>query len=174
MWWCRGALLAVLLVVATGCGFRPLHGTVAAGRAPDELAQIKIEPIADRVGQELHNHLLDLLTPRGRPERPVYVLRVNLQQTEGQFAIRKTAFATRANLKLQASFQLVSLADGQQLFASTGSMVSGFDILPQDYATLVAREDAASRAARELADDIRTKLAVFFSQRRESLARGSP
>ena len=64
-------LLALLLLA--GCGFEPLHAPIGKGAVtPDEsLAQIQIKPVEGRIGQQLHNLLLDRLNPSGQPLAPV-------------------------------------------------------------------------------------------------------
>ena len=79
MSWRNG--ISRVLIAATGaaalvgCGFQPLHSRNAGGSAA-RLAEIRIMPIADRIGQQLHNLLLDKLTPMGPPAVARYVLRV--------------------------------------------------------------------------------------------------
>ncbi len=153
-------LFVVLLLGA--CGFRSLYGTDATGDAPGELATIKVKPIADRLGQQLHNSLLDLLNPRGRPANPRYLLTVGLKQNIQRLAIEKDAFATRANLRLLAKFSLQDSDSREIVLSGRSLVVSSYNILDSEFATLMAEKDAKARAARELAYDIRTRLAAFF------------
>ncbi|MFM8988614.1 MAG: hypothetical protein ACKOUS_02890, partial [Alphaproteobacteria bacterium] len=55
-------LLAGALPVLAGCGFSPLYGRSEGGAVAEELAKIRVLPIANRSGQVLRNHLLDGLT----------------------------------------------------------------------------------------------------------------
>ena len=70
------ALLAFLALTAplAGCGWQPLYGqskdTGVAGSAAQQMAQIHINPIADRVGQQLYNMLRDRMNPQGVPQNP--------------------------------------------------------------------------------------------------------
>ncbi len=153
-------IFVVLLLGA--CGFRSLYGTDATADAPGELATIKVNPIADRLGQQLRNNLLDLLNPRGRPANPRYFLTVRLDQSTQRLAIEKDAFATRANLRLLANFSLHDQDSREIVLSGKSLMVSSYNILDSEFATLMAEKDAKARAARELAHDIRTRLAAFF------------
>ena len=153
-------LFVVLLLGA--CGFRSLYGTDATGDAPGELATIKVKPIPDRIGQQLRNNLLDLLNPRGHPANPRYFLTVHLDQSTHRLAIEKDAFATRANLRLRANFSLHDLDSRKIVLSGKSLMVSSYNILDSEFATLMAEKDAKARAAREIAHDIRTRLAAFF------------
>ncbi len=155
------APLLVVLVLGA-CGFRSLYGTDATGDAPGELATIKIKPIADRLGQQLRNNLLDLLNPRGRPANPRYLLTVGLDQSTQRLAIEKDAFATRANLRLLAKFSLQEPDNPEIVLSGKILVVSSYNILDSEFATLMAEKDAKTRAAREIAHDIRTRLAAFF------------
>ena len=42
---------------------------------------------------------------------------------------------------------------------------NSFNIVASDFATLSGETDAIERAAREVSDDIRTRLALFFTRR---------
>ncbi len=166
MWLFRTFAPFVVVVLLGACGFRPLYGTDATRDAPGELATIKINPIADRLGQQLRNHLLDLLNPRGRPANPRYVLKVRLNQTTQRLAIEKDAFATRANLRLLAEFSLEDPDSRELVLSGKSLVVSSYNVLDSEFATLMAEKDAKARAAREIAHDIRTRLAAFFVRQR--------
>ena len=153
-------IFVVLLLGA--CGFRSLYGTDATRDPPGDLATIEVNPIADRLGQRLRNNLLDLLNPRGRPANPRYFLTVQLDQSTQRLAIEKDAFATRANLRLLANFSLHDQDSREIVLSGKSLMVSSYNILDSEFATLMAEKDAKARAARELAHDIRTRLAAFF------------
>lgn len=160
--------LAALGLAVAGCGFRPLYlqddqdGGVLA-----EFAAVRVAPIEDRVGQELRNHLLDLMTPRGQPAAPKYVLRVELSESIQELAVEETAIATRANLLLRAEYRLFDAAVRESVTRGAVSTVSSYNLLDSDFATLAAENDARSRAAERLAREIRTGLGVFFAGRRK-------
>ena len=167
-----GSALLAALVLLGACGFRPLYGSKERGAAAAELAAVEIKPIADRVGQQLHNLLLDRINPRGRPAEPRYILKIRLTQGIERLAVRKTAFSTRANLRLTAIFDLEPAAGGDSLVSGTSLAISSYNILNSEFATLTSEKDARTRATGQLAEDIRTRLAVFFAQRKA--AGGSP
>lgn len=163
MSWYKTVAVSVAVMGLAACGFHPLYGTRAGGAAQDELAQIRIAPIPDRIGQELHNHLLTALNPGGRPERPRYVLTTGITEGARAVAIRKTAFATRTNLRVQATYSVSDIATGKRLFNGESSITVSYNILDSEYATLAVEKDARTRAIRELAEDIRIRLGIFFS-----------
>lgn len=161
-----GVLIFALAV--SGCGFSPLYGKRVAGQdaAEDQLALIRIESIKDRIGQQLHNSLLDRLTPNGRPANPAYVLEATISESVSDLGVKKSAVATRANLRLNVRYSLRAAVQGggvvKTLTSGSVLAISGYNISNADYTTLVASRNARARAVREAADDIRTRLAVYF------------
>lgn len=156
-----GVLLGLLLALGA-CGFQPLYGSRGATNTPDEFAAIEIQPIKDRIGQELHNNLLDMLNPRGEAAAPKYELVVTLTENREELAVQKTAFATRANLTMTASFTLREGKTKKGVTGGSSVAVSSYDVLRSDFATLAAEKDARSRALLRIAEDIRTRLALHF------------
>ncbi len=172
MWFVRTNLLIAVLLLTAACGFRPLYAPSAKGDVVKGLANIQIIPIKDRVGQNLHNQLLDLLNPAGRPAKPDYVLRIKLIESKKSFAVRKSAFATRANLRINAKFRLNVVKKGIEdmggtVFSGTSTGISSYNILDSSFATVMAEKNARKLAVRGIAQDIRTRLAVFIAQRQK-------
>jgi len=152
-----------VLVVLQGCGFRPLYGDPSTGGSSAEFALIKVEPIKDRIGQLLRNHLRTAFNPKPRTQKPRYLLKTRVSQSTSSLAVRKSAFATRANLKVTANFELLNAATAKPIFSAKRSATVSYNILDSEYATLAAEKDARIRAVRELSEDIRIQLGVYFS-----------
>ena len=173
MWWSRRLLLLGQLGLLAACGFEPLYGQrgVAGGSAAEELATIRIVPIADRTGQLLYNELRDRLNPRGKPANPRYILTITLEETAQTLAFRGDETATRANLNISAAYQLrraVSESEsGNDEVVTSGlaRITTAYDILESQFATLVSIDDARARSVRALGDDIQARLAVALSPR---------
>ena len=169
MWWSRSPFraLAVVLVVAVlgGCGFRPLYGKTGGDHqeVAGDLSSVAIAPIPDRLGQELRNHLLDLLTPTGGPTDPIFTLRVRVKERIDDLAIDNQGLATRANLRLEATYTLVKDETGESVLNGKGLAVSSYNLVSNDYSNLTAENDARSRAALHIARQIRARLGAHFA-----------
>lgn len=176
MSWSRRALLratvaGICAAGVGGCGFEPLYGRRdGGGSAADQLASIRIVPIADRTGQLLYNELRDRLNPRGKPASPQYILKVALVETREELAFRGDETATRANLLLTAKFVLQRAVSqggsGEEVVVTQGEsrVTTSYDILESQYATLVSIDDARGRAVQVLGDDIQARLAVALTR----------
>lgn len=168
MWSFRTITLVCAVALLGACGFRPLYGQRGADTVPAEFAQIRIEPIPDRIGQQLHNRLLTALNPKGRATNPRYVMKTHITERSTSLAVRKSAFATRANLNVSADFNLTEADTGESLFSATSTITVSYNILDSEFATLTAEKDARRRAVREIGEDIRLRLGAFFAGRRAS------
>jgi len=129
-----------------------------------QLESIRIVPSQDRMGQQLYNDLRDMLNPRGVPAKPKYVLAVQLVESQQQLLLEQDQAATRTYLLVTANYHL-KVADGQtEVLSGTVRSRTGFNLLTNEYASLVAQQNAEERAAAELADSIRQRLALYLAQ----------
>ncbi len=155
-----------LLIGLGACGFRPLYSERHNAGVTAELAATRIDLIADRTGQKLHNFLLDRFNPKGLAAPPRYGLKITVQTRRRELGIRKDETATRANLTLTARYTLRDWRTNRSLYQGTSSSANSYNILEADFATLAALNDATTRAARELSEKIKTRLSIFFSRAR--------
>lgn len=172
----RAALAAVGLLFLGACGFQPLYGdrataTAGPGGAPAAMAQIDVAVIADREGQILRGLLIEALNPEGRPAVPAYRLTVNLSVSDGDIGISRDNEIIRAESSGRASFELERLAGLVELepgetdpwpFRRTVRATSSFNIQDDEFSNIVAREGARDEVLQQLANDIRTQIALFL------------
>jgi len=147
-----------------GCGFRPVYAPEGSGEtvAADQLSAVRIEPLRDRAGQQLHNFLRDQLNPKGQPVDPDYKLEVELSQRTEKLAFRQDETATRANIIIKTAFVLRAADDDRVLYAGRASSIHSYNILDEQYPTDVSADDALRRGLREISQDIKLRLAVYF------------
>jgi len=157
--------LAAMALGLAGCGFQPLYGGGQdKGSVSDALRQVRIEIIPDRLGQKLRNFLLDRINPTGSPARPTHSLRVETNVTRTDLGIKRDETATRAQLVLSVTYSLHSYAENRIVFNGSARITNSFNIVASDFATANAETDALDRAAREISDDIKNRLGLFFLQ----------
>lgn len=128
------------------------------------LAAVRIAPLPDRIGQQMHNFLRDRLNPSGQPRDPAYVLSVSLSEAIEELGVRKDETATRANLTVFATYQLNDAASGKELLKGRNSSINSYNILDNQFATIFSERDARERGLRELSDAISTRLGIFFAR----------
>ena len=154
------------------CGYTALYDE-RAGKSlsvKKQLALIQIQPIKDRIGQYLHNDLLNSLNPMGKPTNPLYSLNVNLEEQSSNLGVKKSAVVTRGNLRVTATFTLSEIVnsnsgiENKNLLTATVMSISSYDIPQAQYAALAALKDARTRALGEITENIRTRLGIYFHQ----------
>ncbi len=134
----------------------------------DHMAAIRIAPLEDRIGQQMHNLLRDRLNPYGQPRDPAYRLDVEISEARQELGIRKDETATRANLILSARFILREIESDRVLLHGRTSSVNSFNILANQFSTDFSESNARERALREISDNIRVRLGIYFSADRKN------
>lgn len=165
----RVFLLGGASALLAGCGFQPLYGDKDYGAAGGkDLATVKINTIADRNGQILHNFLLDRINPHGRPGAPLYSLDIQLTEQKTNVGIIKDSTATLGQLASTANYTLYDLKKRVPAHSGRSRSFTSYQIVESQFATLSAEKDARERTLREIAEDITTKVAVFLASQKQS------
>ena len=155
-------------MLAAGCGFQPIYEWKAKHHPAADLANIEIAIIKDRIGQQLRNFLLDQINPMGTPVSPNYTLKVSLRQTKQNLALKKSQLSTRASLTFDSKFDLIgkneNLGKG---FSGSSQIIVSYNILSSQFPTLVAENNAKTRAVKELSADISNRIAAFLKSSRK-------
>lgn len=161
-----------LISFIAACGFEPLYvqkkhnnlwyfGGEFDTSITSEMAQIKIQTIQERFGQQIRNNLLDMLTPLGTPRHPKYRLYVDLKEKEVmQQALRKDITATRERVKYMVEYRLIE-GDTEVVRGDSIAYVS-YDILANPYSTTTAKKKTEEDAAKIVANDIALRLGAYF------------
>lgn len=162
----KHALMLGLCLLLPACGFQPMYGKKAGGQTVAAVHQsIRIENIPDRDGQYLRNMLLDRLNDDGRPADARYVLEVSpLKKDIINQLVRKDATYTRALMKISAEVRLVDTVYGKTVmerkFLSSGS----YNLLDNQFATIVSRDSMTDNLLREMSDNIVTAINLHFTK----------
>jgi len=159
------ALAAVVAQALSGCGWAPLYADVESGPASEELRAIKVDPIAERIGQRLEIALRNSLNPTGEPPPPRYRLSTTLAVTLGNLGIQSQGLGTLGQVDASATFRLIDLKSGSTLLNNTVHVANSFDLNPNQYSTIVGENDAGVRCVAELDQEIVTRLTLFMQRR---------
>lgn len=160
-------LLAVVVCAVSftaACGFTPVYRQDTANPVRESLALIEIAPIGGHRGLQLRNRLLEKISPRGVVDVPKFRLSVELQSSTEAILIQLDNTATRQNLKVNATFALTDLSTGEIVFTGNTLSVGSYNVVDSEFATIVAEDNAAERAAREVGEEIFDLLVVYFNR----------
>lgn len=160
--------IALLIVLSAGfvlsaCGFEPLYGTTAAGsNVAVQLSAIEIDEQNNRLGQLIRNDLLSSFTT-GPPQPSRYRLQFTAIAGSQTLVEQSNENTRRFSYRVNVEYRLIDERTGQELSAGkTFSQVS-YDRTTSDFANVQAETNAMERAAKEIGNDIRTRLAAYFA-----------
>jgi LPS-assembly lipoprotein len=177
MWWrnsIRVAAVVALGALNAAC-FQPLYASRAVGSGTPlgtALAQVQVEHIdaangtpESRVAVELQNALDFEMNGGGGTISPTHGLKVRMAL--GRSSIITDVLTGRVEAEItgiDATFTLTELATGKAVMTGrTFSRVSSdYPGQQQRFARVRARLDAETRAAKVIAENVRTRVASFF------------
>lgn len=162
----RLAAILLLAGVASAC-FRPLYGPTATGEPlKDVLAAIEVPTIRtafnkERIGHYLRSELIFGLDGSEAPAPKRYKLDVVVRDSlSSPIVDTATGRALAATLNADAEYTLTNLDGSQTIAKGTASASATYERSAQRFAGVRAARDAEIRAAKLLAEQIRTRLAT--------------
>ena len=169
-------LVAVLALAATTAGcFQPMYAEHTDG-SPDlreKLLGVEVPPVDKsnsspeaRVGVEIRNALAFKLYGNATGMPPTHKLILRFSASRSSMIVDvNTGLPTSENYGLDAQYNLIEIATNRSVMTGTTFSRVSYDIPGsiQRYARSRAFRDAEDRAANEIAENIQTRLASFFT-----------
>jgi len=165
MWWSdRIAIAGLLLGLLAACGFEPVYQT--GGALEQRLSQVHVVPQASRIGFATRNALLNAIQAPDHPVRPAYRLELTVTGDRERLGIEADETASRIHVVLQTSWTLKQLGeDSKVIDRGNVRRIVPYNVVDDDYASLIAERDAEELAGRMTGEAIRTRLLLLFRER---------
>jgi LPS-assembly lipoprotein len=160
----RRVAFAFAMLPLAACGFHPLYAESRRVADDPALAAITVLPIADRIGQQLELSLREQFNPRGLSLEPRYKLSITLAVARADLGIQRDATATRGQVSVTASIVLADAKTAKVLYRGAVHSLSSFNVVNDAFSAQVAQDDSDTRAMRDLADEIHTRVAIFLQE----------
>jgi LPS-assembly lipoprotein len=160
----RRVAFAFAMLPLAACGFHPLYAENRRVADEPALAAIKVMPIADRMGQQLELSLREQLNPHDLSLETRYQLSITLAVSRADLGIQRDATATRGQVNVTAIIVLADAKTAKVLYRASAHSLSAFNVVNDAFAAQVAQDDSDLRTVRDLADEIRTRIAIFLQQ----------
>ncbi len=164
-----GVVLALLMSTSLlsacgGNGFQPLYGPTSNGSTvQDELAAIDIIPIPGRVGQVLRNELIFKTTGGDHARASEYRLEIAVRESVATQLVQRDADAQGGTFALDAKFKLIRISDEAVVLEGNDHTRAAYQRFNEILSNVRARRDAENRAAKHMADSLRTRLAAYLA-----------
>src|SRR5512139_330390 len=166
--------VAALAALTAGC-FQPMYAERGDGTPGlrEKLMGVELPPIDKanasreaRVGVEVRNALAFKLYGNATGMPPTHRLVLRLSTSRSSLMIDpNTALPTSENYGIDAQYNLIEIASNKSVMTGTTFSRVSYDIPGsyQRFARTRAYRDAEDRAANEIAENIQTRLASFFT-----------
>jgi len=157
------ALMLLLCLPVTACGFHPLHGS-GAGSVDTQLPDIFVSTIPGRSGQLLRQALQQRMAGASEAAPQGYTLQVSYALEGEAIGIHGDNTSSRTRLIGRANWVLSRVSPSPASLASgSARTVDGFNnIETQYFASTLANESTQGRVASNLADTITNQVATWF------------
>jgi LPS-assembly lipoprotein len=136
----------------------------------EAMKRVQVAAIPSRTGQRLRNELVFGATGGGEPAAPAYRLDIALRESLRNTLVTQAGSPTGRILQLDAEFRLVRLKDNETVFKGASTSEAAYNlsgstgVVGSTYGDTRAAIDAENRAARTLADTLKTRLAAYLSR----------
>ena len=168
-------LPAFALAALVGGCFQPMYGQLSPTAGPglgNALSSVSVTNIEapkgtteERLAVELRNELLFGLTGGSGSNSPTHELTVKQTTQSAKIIVDITSARPELeNFGLDASYRLTEVATGKTVVTGTTFARVSYDVpgQVQRFARLRGLRDAETRAAKVIADNIKTRLASYF------------
>ena len=169
------AIAALAIAALAGGCFQPLYGEQSPTGGPvlrEQLSAVDVLQIAApkgtdeaRIAVEIRNALLYDFTGGGYQAPPTHRLKISIASTRVSIIVDvNTSRPDVENYGLNASYTLTEIATGKVVVTGTTFARVSYDIPGQEqrFARVRGLRDAELRAAKVIADNVRSRLASYF------------
>jgi LPS-assembly lipoprotein len=170
----RAFAALAIAALAGGC-FQPLYGEHSPTGGPvlrDQLSAVDVLQIdapkgsdESRLAVEIRNALLFDMTGGGAAAPPIHRLKISMSSTRSSIIVDiNTSRPDIENYGINATYTLTEIATGKIVVTGTTFSRVSYDIPGQQqrFARMRGLRDAESRAAKVIAENIRSRLASYF------------
>ncbi len=166
----RPRVVALGAALALGGCLQPMYGQFAEGGPglQSELQAIAVEPVADRVGHYLGDDLISALNGTGSHPPARYRLFVTLNESvQTPLIDTVSGRASAATVVINADYRLMAIDTGLPVTKGTAFVFKSYDRTSQRFANIRAARDAEIHDAKDLADQLRIRLASALADRQQ-------
>lgn len=160
------------------CGYTPLY-TPNEGESP---AASRLQVGAITMGNPARNvgerRVAQTVSQRLQLDYPAHgtgldTLTVTIDETTSTLATQRTAALQRAQISLNGTMEITS-PEGKTLMRTTLGTYSAYNVEDSPYSTESGKSYARLTAARNLADDISTRVALYYKTRKTNGVEPTP
>ena len=160
------AFVAIVLAGAlAGCTVQPLYAPSAGGgNVPATMARVKVDPVKDRVAQQVRNDVIFRMTGGKAVNDPLYRMKLTVTSRESGLGITNVDASPVYSVQVAATYEIFDMSTGESLTRATARASASYNRSNQEFANSRARIDAENRAAAEVAEQISARIAITVAK----------
>ncbi len=152
------------LLALSACGYQPLYATNDDGSSVSQkLAEVSVSQQSSRVGQLVRNEIVRSTRPVGTQAQDRYYLKFQSKSNAETLIDTSDTVHRRLAYNLTTKFQLVDAATQSVVFSGRAFSRVPYDRLDASFANVQARVNAEEQAAKQVGQEVRTRLAAFLA-----------
>lgn len=162
----RRAVFLTLPLLFSACGYTPLYAPgegAATASARAQIGDVSMAHVEYNVGErrvaQTVSQRLQLAFPNQGADMDTVTVRIT--EETSTLAVEQTATIQRAQINLKGEAEIHS-AEGKTLLKATVNTSAAYNVESTPYGTEAGKTSARLTAARNLADEITRRLALFY------------
>ena len=158
----RNAITLSCCLLLAACGYKPLYGVDSNGtNVSSKLSQISVDAQSNRQDQLIRNEIISSIGSNNNA--PTYSLSFTSNANDADTVQAFNADTLRRSYQLNVKFDLVRKANGKSVLKGTTFANVSYDKTAAAFSDYQAKISAQERAAKQVGNDIRTRLAAYFA-----------
>lgn len=162
----RRAVVFALPLLLSACGYTPLYAPsegAATAASHAQIGDVSMAHVEYNVGErrvaQTVSQRLQLAFPNQSADMDTVIVRIT--EDTSTLAVQQTATVQRAQINLKGEVE-IQAPEGQTLLKATVRTSASYNVESTPYGTEAGKTSARLTAARNLADEITRRLALFY------------
>ncbi len=161
----RGFLFGLAAWALAACTVQPLYGPAAGGgHVQSALTRIEVEPVDDRVGQQVRNNVIFQMTGGKAIADPIYRMKLTVTSKEVGLGVTSIDASPIYQIQVAATYSVTRIDTGVEIVRHTARGSASYNRSNQAFANSRAKIDAENRAADSVANDISIRVAAALAK----------
>jgi len=161
----RGFLFVLAASALAACTVQPVYGPAAGGgRVQTELTRIAVDPVDDRVSQQVRNTVIFQMTGGKAITDPIYRMKLTVTYKELRLGLTNIDASPSYSVQVAATYEVTRIDTGASITRSTSRASASYNRSQQAFANSRAQIDAENRAAATVGNDIAIRVATVLAK----------
>jgi len=161
----RGFLFVLAAWALAACTVQPVYGPAAAGGGVQSaLTRIAVDPVDDRVAQQVRNTAIFQMTGGKAITDPIYRMKLTVTYREIGLGITNIDASPSYSVQVAATYEVTRIDTGALVTRSTSRASAAYNRSNQAFANSRAQIDAQNRAAATVGNDIAIRVATVLAK----------